>query len=183
MKHVVQRKRKVGNKKIKVVGEEVKMLKNSCFITRIKYPTCLANMVLVRTTSNKWHMCVNFTNLNATCPKYLYLLPNIDRIIDGSLVYMTLSFKDVYFGYNQINMELLDASNTVFMSNHGNYYYIVIPFRLKSSDTSYKRLMDVVLSYKIGFKLWVYINDMIVKTLIEGSHCKYLEDILKPVRR
>lgn len=36
-------------------------------------------------------------NLNVTCPKDTYPLPDIDRLIDGSLSYHILSFMDTYF--------------------------------------------------------------------------------------
>lgn len=68
----------------------------------------LDNMVLLRNESNKWHMCVDFTDLNATYPKNPYPLSNIYRLIDRSLGYKTLSFVDAYKGYNQIKMNLID---------------------------------------------------------------------------
>ena len=40
----------------------------------------LANVVMVKKASSKWHMYVNYTNLNKAC-----LLPNIDRLI-GKIV-------------------------------------------------------------------------------------------------
>lgn len=48
---------------------------------------------------NKWHMWVDFINLNADCPKDPYPLPNIDCLIDGSLSYRTLHFMDAYSEY------------------------------------------------------------------------------------
>lgn len=65
-------------------------------------------------------MCIDFTNLNVPCPKELYPLPNIDRVIDGSLGYKMSSFMDPYFGYNQIKMDLVDASKKTSMSYHDN---------------------------------------------------------------
>lgn len=47
---------------------------------------------------------------------------------------------DVYSGYNKIKMNLVDASKTTFMSNHGNYYYNALPFDLKNTSATYQRL-------------------------------------------
>lgn len=69
-----------------------------------------------------------------------------------------------YSGYNQIKMHLINALKTPFMSNHVNYYYNVMHFRLKNTNAAYQRLMDVVFSKYIGCNLEVYIDDMIVKT-------------------
>jgi len=58
IKPLVQRKRKLGEERRKVVDEEVKKLKDARFIIEIKYPTWLANTVLVKKASGKWRMCI-----------------------------------------------------------------------------------------------------------------------------
>lgn len=90
---------------------------------------------------------------------------------------------DAYFGYNQINMNSLDVPKTESMSNICNYYYNVMPLRFKNIDTTYRMLMNVVLSNQIGCTLEVYIDDMVVKTHEEENQCGDLEDILKSVKR
>lgn len=55
----------------------------------------MANM-FVRKTLNKWRICVDFTDLNAACPKDPYLLPNINHLIEGSSELQMLSFMDAY---------------------------------------------------------------------------------------
>lgn len=62
-------------------------------------------------------------------------------------------------------MDPLDALKKTFMSNHGNYYYNVMPFILKNIGTTYQQFMDVVFSHQIGRNLEVYVDDMIVKTI------------------
>ncbi|GAU23009.1 hypothetical protein TSUD_297540 [Trifolium subterraneum] len=158
-KPVVQRKRKVGEERRAAIMEEVAKLKETGFIEEIKYPTWLANMVMVKKANGKWRMCVDFTDLNKACPKDPYPLPNIDRLIDGASGYKTLSFMDAYSGYNQIKMNPMDAQHTAFMSNTCNYFY------------------------NIGKNLEVYIDDMVVKTEEEDEHDKDLGDILKSVRK
>lgn len=76
------------------------------------------------------------------CPKDPYLLSNIDKLIDRSFGYKTLSFMDVYSGYNQIKMNPLDAPKNESTSNNYNYYYEVISFGLKNENSTYQRLLD-----------------------------------------
>jgi len=95
------------------VNDEVNKLKDARFISEIKYPTCIANTVLVKKASGKWRMCVEYTDLNKAFPKDPYPLPNIDHLIDNTFNYKTLSFIDAYSGYNQIKMDPLDAPNSV----------------------------------------------------------------------
>jgi hypothetical protein len=116
------------------VDEEVRKLKEAGFITEIKYPSWLVNVVMVKKANGKWRMCVDFTDLNKACPKDPYPLPSIDRLIDGASGYRTLSFMDAYSGCNQIKMSPTEAPMTTFMTNICNYYYYdVMPFGLKSN--------------------------------------------------
>lgn len=140
-------------------------------------------MALVRKVANKLHMCMDFTNLNATCPKDLYPFPNIEHVIDGSLGYRMLSFTDTYYGYNQIWIDPLDDLKMAFMSNHDNYDYISMPFGLKNSSSTYQRLIDLMFSHQIRENLEVYVDDMIIKTFEECSHTVDLEDILQFVKK
>lgn len=39
---------------------------------------------MVRKTEDKWHMCVDFTNLNKACPKDNFPLPRIDQLVDAT---------------------------------------------------------------------------------------------------
>lgn len=38
-----------------------------------------------------------------------------------------MSLMEAYSNYNHIKMDLMDMPKTTFMSNHGNYYYNVLP--------------------------------------------------------
>lgn len=70
-------------------------------------------------------------------------------------------------------MDSVDLPEITFMSNHDNYYYNFMPFRIKNVGATYHRLTDAIFSKQIGRNLEVYIDDMIVKTP-EGKkpHCK-----------
>jgi len=144
IKPVVQRKKKLGEKRRKDVDEEVKKLVDTRFISEIKYPTWLANIVLVKKATGKWRMCVDYTDLNMACPKDPYPLQNIDYLIDSTSRFRTLSFMDAYSGYNQIRMDPLDAPKTTFMTNNKNYHYEVIPFGLKNAGATFQRSMDTI---------------------------------------
>ena len=60
------------------IKEEVQKLETLEFILKGYYPDWLANVVMVKKANGKWRMCMDFTNLNKTCPKDSYPLPCID---------------------------------------------------------------------------------------------------------
>jgi len=57
---------------------------------------------MVKKSNGKWRMCVDYTNINKSCPKDSYPLSIIDRLIDRATGHTILSFLDAYSGYNQI---------------------------------------------------------------------------------
>lgn len=137
IKLITQRKRKEGEEKNRVIKDEVGKLMKADFIKEIRYPTWLANIVMVKKKSGKWRMCVDFIEFDKACPKDPYPLPHNDRLIDVASGFCLLSFLDAYSEYNQIQMNPLDAPKTKFMTNKNNYFYEVIPFRLKNPGATY----------------------------------------------
>jgi len=78
-------------------------------------------------------MCVDYTNLNKGCPRDAYLLPNIDRLVDGVADNKVLTILDAYSGYNQIPMATTDMNKTAFITDDANYLYKVMSFGLKNA--------------------------------------------------
>lgn len=102
------------------------------FIREVHYPKWLAKVIIVQKPNKKCRMCVNFTDLNKSCPKDSFPLPRIDTRVDLMDEHQTLSFMDTFSGvYNQIKMHGPDQEKTTFINDQGHYYYRVIPFGLK----------------------------------------------------
>ncbi|XP_016191951.1 uncharacterized protein LOC107632814 [Arachis ipaensis] len=141
---IAQKKRNLKTEKEKAALEETKKLLSADFIKEIRFTTWLSNIVMVRKNSGKWHMCVDFTNLNKAYPKDAYPLPCIDKLVDNASGFKSLSFMDAYSGYNQILMHPEDQSKIAFITEHGNFCYRVMPFGLKNAGATYERLMDKV---------------------------------------
>ena len=58
--------------------QEVERLKEAGAIQEVFFPKWLSNTVVVKKKNGKWQVCVDFTNLNRTCPKGPFLVPKID---------------------------------------------------------------------------------------------------------
>lgn len=78
----------------------VQRLLDANFIFELKYTEWLSNMVLVKKSSEKWIMFVDYIELNKEYPNSSYPLPIIEKLADNFVRYKLLSFMDVYFGYN-----------------------------------------------------------------------------------
>ena len=78
------------------VKEEVSKLKQTRAIKEAFYPDWLANIVVVKKKNGKWRVCVDFIDLNKTCPKDSFLIPWIDQLVDATIGHPHMSFLDVF---------------------------------------------------------------------------------------
>ena len=120
-----------------VVKEEVIRLKWVGVIKEFFYWKWLANTVVVKKKNGKWRVCVNFTDLNKTCPKDPFLMPRMDQLVDATVGHPWISFLDVFRGYCQIPLALNDQEKTNFVTPTNNYHYKVMPFELKNAGSTY----------------------------------------------
>jgi hypothetical protein len=138
---------------------------------------------MVKKLNSKWRMCVNFTDLNKTCPKDSFPLPRIDQLVDSTAGYKLLTFMDACSGYNQIVMDEDDQEKTSFITSRGLFCYRVMPFRLKNARAIYQRLMNKMFHNQIRRNVEVYIDDMLVKMKDEGKHLDDLEETFKTLHQ
>ena len=75
-----------------VIKQEVDKLLGTDFIKKVQYLEWLANIVVVPKKNGKWHVCVNYSNLNDAWSKDTFSLLLIDQIVDVTLRHELLFF-------------------------------------------------------------------------------------------
>ena len=80
---------------------------------------------------------MDFTDLNKTCPKDSYPLPQIDLLINSIAAYRLLSSMDTFFGHNQIKLKESDQEKTSSFTSQGLFFYKVMLFGLKNLGATY----------------------------------------------
>lgn len=95
---------------------------------------------------------------------------NIDQLVDNSSRYQLLSFMDVYSGYNQIPLFRTDTVKAAFMIEHANYQYNVIHFEFKNTEETYHKMMSKIFWEEIGETLEIYMDNIIVKSIVDTVH-------------
>ena len=164
------------------IAEEVRKLQEASFIREVYYPDWLVNVVMVKKASEKWRMCVDFTDLNKACPKDSYPLPRVDVLVDSTARHQLLSFMDAFSGYNQIRMHEDDQEKTSFVISQGFFCYRVMPFGLKNAGATYQRLINRMFAPQIGRNVQVYVDDMLVKSRMEEDHLEDLRETFDTLR-
>ena len=181
-KPVRQKKRVFAPEQDKTIKEKVQKLTTTQFIKEVYYSDWLANVVVVKKANGKWRMCIDFTDLNKACPKDSYPLPRIDQLVDSTAGHQLLSFMDAFSGYNQIKMDEADQEKTSFITSQGLFCYKVMPFGLKNAGATYQRLVNHMFRPQIGRNVKVYVDDMLVKSIDEGSHLDDLQETFETLR-
>ena len=73
-------------------------------------------------------------------------------------------------------MDEVDQEKTSFITSQGLFCYKIISFRLKNVGATYQRLVNHMFRPLIGWNVEVYVDDMLVKILVEKKHLDDLQE-------
>lgn len=73
-------------------------------------------------------------------------------------------------GFNQISTYRLDQEASSFITNQGLFCYKMILFSLKNASATFRRLVKRMFKECIGNTIEVYVDDMVVKSLMSEVH-------------
>ena len=132
-------------------------------IIEVLYPNWIANTIVVPKKGGKWRVCIDYTDLNKSCPKDGFPVPKIDQLVDMTAGNEMLSFMDAYSGYNQIRMHPIDQEKTAFITDRGLYCYGEMPFGLKNVRAMYQWMVNLMFYAQIRDTIESYIDDMLVE--------------------
>ncbi|GJU34170.1 hypothetical protein Tco_1182524 [Tanacetum coccineum] len=114
-----QKRRGQAPDRNKAIQEEVSKLVEAKIMRDVHYHNWILNSVMVKRHDDSWRMCVNFTDLNKSCPKDCYPLMEYDWKIESLYAYPFKCFLDAYKGYHQIQMAEEDEEKPAFHTSQG----------------------------------------------------------------
>lgn len=88
-----------------------------------------------------------------------------------------LSFLDAFSGYNHTLLFEPDQEHIVFITDHGFYCYMAMPFGLKNASAMYQKVVNTVSVDHISRQIEVYIENMIIKMLESKNHIQDMQDV------
>ena len=75
-----------------------------------------------------------------------------------------------------------DAEKTTFRTPIGNFYYILMPFRLKNAGTTYQHTMTAIFHDMMHRELEDYMDDIVMKSKRQEDHVKVLRKVFERCR-
>ncbi|GJV82002.1 reverse transcriptase domain-containing protein [Tanacetum coccineum] len=80
---VRQKKRGQAADRNQAIQEEVRKIVEAGIIKEVQYHDWLSNLVMVKKHDDSWRMCIDFKDLNKSCPKDGYTLSKIDWKVES----------------------------------------------------------------------------------------------------
>jgi hypothetical protein len=138
---------------------------------------------MAKKTNGKLRICLDFIDLNKTCPKDGFPLPRIDFLMDAAATSDLISLLECYLGYHQIWMRKEDRPKTSFITPSGTYCYLLMPEGLKNASGSFSRMIAKVLSSQLGRNVLTNVEDIIVRSMKQENHILNLQETFANFRR
>lgn len=131
--------------------------------------------------NKKWRLVIDFRKINQVLQDDKFPLPNIEEIIDSLAGSKYFSHLDLSQGYYQCEIREEDRPVTAFSTGTGQYQMKRLPMGLKTSPSSFSRLMTVAMSGLADMCL-IYLDDIIIFGKTFSEHNKNLMTVFERLR-
>lgn len=129
--------------------------------------------------NKKYRIVIDYRKLNDVTVDDKFPLPNIDSILDKLGKAQYFSTIDLAKGYHQILIKKEDRHKTAFVTPHGLYEFIRMPFGLKNAPATFQRLMNHILRDFINKTCVVYLDDILIFSTSLKEHVRAIKDIFQ----
>lgn len=127
--------------------------------------------------------CVDYRKVNDVTRKDAYPLPRVDDCLDSLSKSKLFSTLDLQSGYWQVEVKEEDRAKTAFVTRNGLYEYIVMPFGMSNSPSTFERCMELILRGLQWKTLLVYLDDIIVMGATFTEHLERLDEVFTRLKQ
>jgi hypothetical protein len=154
--------RRINPKLAPLVQAELKKILDASIISPTRHSSWYSNLVVVRNKNGGTRLCIDFINLNISCIKDNYPLPNMETLLQRVIGFKIMSMLDGLSSYNQVLVRKEDNKKNTFTTPWGTFEYLRMPFGLLNAGATFHRAMDFSFHELMGKIIEIYQDDLIV---------------------
>jgi len=143
----------------------------------------VASPVVVVIQHGKPRFCVDLREVNSKTEADRYAIPRQDSIFAALIGALFFSLVDCNKGYHQLGLTERSRQLTAFVTEHGFFEYLRVPFGLRNAPSHFQRVIDNILgAYRWDF-CCAFIDDIIIYSRTFEEHLRHVSLVLEALER
>ena len=167
---------------LKVLKEYIKKMVNKGFI-RASSLSAASPVLFARKLGGGLRFCVDYRALNAITIKNCYPLPLIKETLECVCKAKIFSKIDIITAFNKLRIREGEEWKTAFRTRYGLYEYLVMPFGLANSPSSFQNYINNVLHGMLDVFCTAYIDDILIYSNSKKEHNEHMRRVLMAFRK
>ena len=151
-------------------------------VIRVSSSPTASLVLFVKKLGGGLRFYIDYRKLNSITIKNRYSLPLIKEILDRLYHTKVYSKIDIITAFNRMRITKGEEWKTAFRTRYSLYKYLVIPFGLANTPSSFQYYINDALRDYLDVFCIVYIDDILIYSRSKKEYTQYIRQVLQRLR-